>query len=202
MVDGMKRILSLLCAALLVLGTAMSAAAFDVADNDDFYLGLGSSNIEVKDSEGLLSGSNALGGVRFGLFWTFFAELGYGAIRYNDKVRDSLTGNDIFINFRTTGAHYGVGFLIPIRAINIGWKFQRSPNNRWNEEVNEVTPVGDPVSNLRKSGKIDFDSYFAFARFGESGWFEVGARRDLIKSTDSLLTNSFGPYLMFNLTLN
>ena len=200
----MKRFLSLFLfsAALLVLAMASPAAAFEAADNDDFYLGFGSSNIEVKDSEGLLSGSNVLGGVRFGLFWTVFAELGYGAIRYNDKVRNSLTGNDTIVDFRTTGAHFGLGFLIPIRAINIGWKFQRSPNNRWNEEINEVTPIGDPVSTTRKSGEIDFDSYFAFARFGESGWFEVGARRDLIKSTDSILTNSFGPYLMFNITLN
>ena len=46
----------------------------------------------------------------------------------------------------------------------------------------------------RISGDIDFDSYFLFTRLGEKGLFEIGVRRDRIKTTDSVLTYSFDPY--------
>ncbi len=171
--------------------------AFEPEENDAFYIGFGLSNIEVSDSEGLLSGENILGGVRVGLFSTIFFELGYGAITFDDRV--NVAGVSQNIEFRTTGPHFGLGFLLPIRAILLGAKYHRSVNNKWSEEV---TLDDGTLARPRISGDISFDSYFVFTRFGEGGWFEVGVRRDQIRETDSVLTNSFGPYLMFNIGLN
>lgn len=187
------------CAIALAIfwSTPGVAPAFEPEENDAFYIGFGLSNIEVSDSDGLLSGSNVLGGVRVGLFSTIFFELGYGAISFDDRVE--IAGVLQNIEFRTTGPHFGLGFLLPIRAILLGAKYHRSVNNRWSEEVIDATS-GATISRI--SGDISFDSYFVFTRFGEGGWFEVGVRRDQIRETDSVLTNSFGPYLMFNIGLN
>ncbi len=161
------------------------------------YLGAGSSNIELRDSDELLSGSNVFGGVRLGLFLTVFLELGYAAISYSDQVDQAGLQKEIEV--RTTGPHVGLGLLIPIRKVQLGIKAQRSPNNRWSQEITDVA-TGATDSNI--SGDIDYDSYFAFVRMGEAGVFELGVRRDQIRSTDSILTNSFGPYLAFNIPLN
>lgn len=174
----------------------LPALAFEPAENDDFYLGVGSANIELRENNELLSGDNVFGGLRIGLFWTVFLELGYGAVTYSDSV---LVGTEQrTINFRTTGPHGGLGFLIPIRAILLGVKAQRSVNNRWAEEITR-TLDGTTISNV--SGRIDYISYYVFARLGDKGLFEVGVRRDQIKSTDSVLSNAFGPYLAVNISI-
>ena len=174
----------------------LPALAFEPAENDDFYLGFGSANIELRENNELLSGDNVFGGIRIGLFWTVFLELGYGAVTYSDSV---LVGTEQrTIDFRTTGPHGGLGFLIPIRAILLGFKAQRSVNNRWAEEITR-TLDGTTISNV--SGRIDYISYYVFTRFGDKGWFEVGVRRDQIKNTDSVLSNSFGPYLAVNFSI-
>lgn len=195
----LTRIAGIVALACVLL--AAPAAAFEPGDNDAFYLGFGSANIELKDSDELLSGGNAFGGVRLGLFWTVFFELGYGAVDYSDTVVDPGIngGQPVSIDFRTTGAHYGLGLLVPIRNTRLGVKAQRSPNNRWAEEIKDADS-GLTLSNV--SGDIDFDSYYVFAQFGETGIFELGVRRDRIRSTDSVLDNSFGPYLAFNIPLN
>ena len=102
------------------------------------------------------------------------------------------------MNFRTTGPHYGAGLIIPIRAVQLGMKMQRSVNNKWSEEIKDQA-TGTTVSNV--SGDITFDSYFAFTRIGEEGSFEIGVRRDLIKETNSVVANSFGVYLAWNISL-
>jgi hypothetical protein len=187
----------LLTVLLAVLMAAPAPArAFEAKDSDAFFLGGGSSNIEVRDSDDLLSGSNAFGGVRLGLFWTVFVELGYGMVGYNDTV--VINGVSKSVDFRTTGANFGAGFIIPIRAVRLGLRGVRSPNNRWSEVIKDAI-TGATDSNI--SGKIDFDSYFVFTQFGQTGWFEVGVRRDRIKSSTSVLENSFGPYLAFNIPL-
>lgn len=176
--------------------SAGSAAAFEPADNDAFFLGAGSSNVEVRDSTDLLSGSNVFGGVRLGLFWTVFVELGYGAVTYGDTV--TVAGVDQSISFRTTGANFGLGLILPIRNVRLSAKYLRNPNNRWVEEAT------DPVTGTtlyRNSGGIDFDTYDVAVQFGNSGAFEVGVRRDLIRDTDSAVTNSFGPYVAVNISL-
>ena len=181
---------------VLVWLLPLPALAFEPAENDDFYLGFGSANIELRESNELLSGENVFGGIRIGLFWTVFLELGYGAVTYSDSV---LVGTEQrTIDFRTTGPHGGLGFLIPIRAILLGFKAQRSVNNRWAEEITR-TLDGTTISNV--SGRIDYISYYVFTRFGDKGWFEVGVRRDQIKNTDSVLSNSFGPYLAVNFSI-
>ena len=175
----------------------LPALAFEPAENDDFYLGLGSANIELRENNELLSGENVFGGLRIGLFWTVFLELGYGAVTYSDSV---LVGTEQrTIDFRTTGPHGGLGFLIPIRAILLGVKAQRSVNNRWSEEI---TRTLDATTISRVSGRIDYISYYVFTRFGDKGWFEAGVRRDQIKNTDSVLSNSFGPYLAVNISID
>lgn len=183
--------------ATLALFVSPMAAAFEPADNDDFYISLGSSNIEVRDSGDLLSGANISGGLRIGLFSTFFIEFGWGNIAYSDQV--TVNGVKERIEFTTLGPHLGLGFLIPIRAFQIGARAQASRGNKWTEERTDV----DTGSNIaRISGNIDFDSFYLFARLGETGLFEIGVRRDRIKTTDSVLTNSFGPYIMLNFSLN
>ena len=52
------------------------AWALDANEHDSFYLGLNLANVEVKDNPAILSGGNAIGGVKKGLFWILFAELG------------------------------------------------------------------------------------------------------------------------------
>jgi len=180
----------------LVLANLMAfpsfVTAFEASENDAFYLGYGSANIEVRDSTDLISGQNVLGGVRVGLFWTFFMEFGYGAVEYSDKVE--IEGAKKKIEFRTTGPHVGIGLLIPIRKILWGIKYHTSPDNKWSEEV---TDTSTKVIN-RTSGDIDFDSYFVFVRLFNNT-FEFGIRRDLIKKTDSIVDNSFGPYFLLNI---
>ena len=173
------------------------AAAFEPADNDDFYISLGSSNIEVRDSGDLLSGANFSGGLRIGLFSTFFLEFGWGNISYSDQV--VVNGVTEAIDFTTLGPHLGLGFLIPIRSFQIGVRVQASRGNKWTEERTDVN-TGSNIDRI--SGDIDFDSYYLFTRMGEKGGFEIGVRRDRIKTTNSVLTNSFGPYIMLNISLN
>jgi len=71
-------------AAALLLGAlpARPALAFEAKDSDAFFFEFGSANIEVRNSTELLSGDSVRDGLRLGLFWTFFLELGYGAVRY------------------------------------------------------------------------------------------------------------------------
>ena len=186
-------------ATVLIMAATLASRqvqAFEAADNDAFYLGLGSANIEIRNSDDLLSGSNLFGGVRLGLFSTFFWELGYGTVGYADTVEIGGVLQDVDV--RTTGAHVGFGLLIPIRNVRLGTKIQRSPNNKWVEEIKDSSTG---VTNSNISGDIDFDSYYVFVQFGETGGFEVGVRRDRIDSFDTVLENSFGPYLTVNISL-
>lgn len=187
----------LLLSALLIALSSLPAAAFDPAENDAFYLGVGLANMEVQSSTGLLAGSNLAGGLRLGLFWTVYGELGYGALYHSDTV--DVAGTPTEINFRTTGAHLGLGFIVPIRAIKLGFSYRLSPSNRWAEETLDVTNPATPLTLSNVSGGVDYESYMVFSRFGQDGWFEAGIRRDQIKSTTSSLTNSFGPYFAFNI---
>ncbi len=192
-------LMALLPAAILLPSATLfpsAVMAFEAADNDAFYLGLGTSNIETNNSDDLLSGSNMLGGIRIGLFWTFFLEIGWGNIAYFDT--QNVGGVTEEVLFSTTGPHLGAGLIIPIRAIQLGAKYQRSVNNRWSEERKDQL-TGTTISNI--SGDISFDSYFVFTRMGETGAFEIGARRDLIRDTDSIVANSFGVYIMWNISL-
>jgi hypothetical protein len=182
--------------ALLALLLTARAQAFEAKDSDAFILGAGSSNIEVSNSTGLLSGTNLFGGVRIGLFWTVFVELGYGAVTYSDTVL--VGGARTQIDFRTTGANAGLGFLIPIRNLRLGLEGIRNPNNRWSEKHVDVA-TGTTTSDV--SGGLNFDTYNVFAQFGQKGQFEVGVRRDRIRSTNSILKNSFGPYISWNIPL-
>ena len=114
-----------ICVALLVTHALLlpfMAVAFEPAENDDFYLSLGSSNIEVRDSDDLLSGSNVSAGLRIGLFSTFFLEFGWGNIAYSDQV--NVAGVTEAIDFTTIGPHIGLGFLIPVRSFQIGGRIQ------------------------------------------------------------------------------
>ena len=182
---------------LLVAGLWPEPAhAYEAKDSDAFFFEVGQSNIEVRNSTGLLSGFSDRGGLRVGLFWTFFLELGYGAVRYSDTV--DVGGTKTHIDFRTTGANYGLGFMIPVRKLRIGLKYVKNPHNRWSEiQTDAVT--GNPISNIK--GNIDFNSEYVFTQFGEKSWFEIGVRRDVIKNTTSVLENSFGPYLAINIPL-
>jgi hypothetical protein len=190
-----QSILRVALGALLLVSLPMGVAlAYDAADSDAFFLELGHANIELRDSTELISGSSVRGGVRIGLFWTVFAELGYGAVTYNDEA--TVLGVKENIDFRTTGANLGLGFLIPIRNLRIGFKAERSPNNRWSEIITD-TQTQTQLSAMK--GNINFDSYQAFVLIGR--YFELGARRDQIRSTSSVLTNSFGPYLALNIPL-
>lgn len=196
---SMRRWTPILALAFFLLSATLfpsAAMAFEAADNDAFYLGAGTSNIETNNSNELLDGSNFLGGIRIGLFWTLFIELGYGNIAYLDT-RD-VGGVTEEVYFSTTGPHGGAGLIIPIRAIQLGAKYQRSINNKWSEKRTDQS-TGTTISNI--SGDISFDSYFVFTRMGETGAFEIGARRDLIRDTDSVVSNSFGVYIMWNISL-
>ncbi len=173
------------------------ASAFEPSENDDFYLSMGSSNIEVRDSDDLLSGTNVSAGLRIGLFSTFFIEFGWGNIAYSDQV--TVNGVTEAIDFTTIGPHIGLGFLIPIRSFQIGARAQAARGNKWTEERTDVA-TGTNID--RKSGDINFDTYFLFTRLGEKGLFEIGVRRDRIRTTNSVLTNSFGPYIMLNISLD
>ncbi|MBI4081570.1 MAG: hypothetical protein HY423_03060 [Candidatus Lambdaproteobacteria bacterium] len=185
-------------AALLLAGLVSAipglASAYEAADSDAVFLGTGSSNIEVRDSDELLSGSNVFGGARIGLFWTLFVELGYGAIDFSDRVL--VSGVKKRIDFRTTGGFYGVGIMLPIRNLALGVKATQSFDNKWSQEITDVTTN---TVDSRTSGNIDYNSYFAFVRIGR--FFELGARRDEIKNTDSVVTNAFGPYVALNIPL-
>jgi hypothetical protein len=187
------QIRALLLAALLGLGGwAQPAWALEAKDHDAFFLAAGTANISVKDSDSLLSGSAIWGGFRIGIFSFLFVELGFGTVGYSDTV--SINGVPKNIDFRTTGANYGIGLVIPIRELRLGARFQRNPNNKWAEEISDVdTDTTD--SNV--SGDIDYDSVSAFGQFLDGG-LEVGMRRDIIRETDSILENSFGVYVMVN----
>ena len=170
--------------------------AAEAADHDAFFLALGSANITVRDSNSLLSGEAFWGGFRIGLLSFAFVELGYGTVRYSDTV--DVAGSVKRIEFRTTGANYGLGIIVPIRKLRIGARYQRHPNNRWAEEVIDQTS-GTTESNI--SGDIDYDSVSVFGQFFE-GKLEAGTRRDIIRNSDSQLENSFGVYLMWNIQLD
>lgn len=187
------RILTSVALALtLVAVSADRARAIEAADHDAFFLALGTANITVKNSPALLQGSTLFGGVRFGLISIFFLELGYGTVRYSDTV--DVNGSVKKFDFRTTGANYGIGLLIPIRNLRIGARFQRHPNNKWSEEITDES-TGATDSNI--SGDIDYESVSVFGQFLESR-LEAGVRQDTIRSTDSELEDSFGIYLMWN----
>ncbi|MDH5752680.1 MAG: hypothetical protein OEZ59_09725 [Deltaproteobacteria bacterium] len=183
-------------ALLLALPAGSSALAYDAGESDAFYIGGGSSNIEMKTTDDIISGQNILGGVRIGLFWTFFLDFGYGAIQYWDKV--DISGVKYDLSFRTTGAHYGIGTIIPVRKMRLGVKALQSPNNRWEQELVE------PISGAKtvKSGSLTFLSTFAFVQFTyQGGSWELGARRDLINDEQIEVSNSFGPYLALNIQM-
>lgn len=175
----------------LALAWAAPAAGYEAKDSDAFLFHAGTANIVMKGTNDLVDGAQYGGALRLGLFWTFFMQLGYGTVNYMDTVL--LGGVQQDITFRTTGANAGLGFVIPIRAVQLGLLYVRNPDNKWEQEQRDTltrAKIGVPIS-----GSIDFDSYLAFARIGR--WFEVGVRRDYIAKTDSLLTNSFGPYVAF-----
>jgi len=192
----MAAALPLALALALMALSGSPARAYEAKDSDAVFLEIASANIEVRNSTELLSGVADRGGVRIGLFWTVFLELGYGAVRYSDTV--PISGVKTRIDFRTTGANYGLGFMIPIRKIRLGLKYVRSPNNRWSE-IQTDDATGTQLSAIK--GSINFDSGYVFTQFGEKNWFEIGARRDIIKNTTSQLENSFGPYIAFNYPL-
>ena len=190
----MKKSLGMLalCCALLALGPA-SLLALEAADHDAFFIGGGSSNVEVKGSNALLDGTNIAGGVRIGLFSIFFAELGYGTIGYFNTV--NLAGTPTRVSYRTTGPNYGGGIAFSIRQMRLGVRMNQSFNNRWQQRrVDDNTGV--EIDNI--SGRIDFNSYFVFTQFGEGVW-EIGIRRDQFQENTSQVTNSFGPYITVNL---
>ncbi len=196
-VSGIGVAAALLLAALLTMLPGRPALAYEAKDSDAFFLEFGDANIEVRNSPELLSGDSLRGGLRLGLFWTFFLELGYGRVHYSDTV--PISGVKTDIDFRTTGANYGLGLMIPIRKVRLGLKYVRSPNNRWSE-VQKDNVTGTQLSAIK--GNINFDSEYVFTQFGEKNWFEIGVRRDLIRNTTSVLENSFGPYIAFNIPLS
>lgn len=194
MIFSMIKTLALMAGILLFASNYASAAG--EYENDDFYLGFGSSNIEVKGGD-LISGENYFGGVGIGLFWNLFFDFGYGAVTYSETT--DVGGSTKDIDFRTTGGHYGIGFILPIHNMRLGGKYHVNPNNRWSEEVSEQSS-GVVISRI--SGKISYNTYKIFARFGDSGVYEIGVRRDQINETNSILTNSFGPYFVYNIGLD
>ena len=141
----------------------------------------------------MLSGAALWGGIRIGLLSFVFVEFGFGTVQYSDTV--DVMGTQQRIDFRTTGANFGIGLLVPIRELRLGARFQRHPNNRWAEEIKD-TNTGSTISN--RSGDINYDSITVFGQFIE-GKLEVGMRRDIIRETDSILENSFGVYVMWNI---
>ena len=193
----MKLRVAAILALTISLATIFShrAQAAEAADHDAFFLAAGSANVTVKESNALLSGSAIWGGFRIGLLSFVFVELGYGTVGYSDTV--DVAGSVKRIEFRTTGANYGLGIVVPIRKLRMGARFQRHPNNRWAEEVTDQT-TGTTESNI--SGDIDYDSVSVFGQFF-AGKLEAGVRRDIIRDTDSQLENSFGVYLMWNIQL-
>ncbi len=181
--------------AALLLAWTSPAWAYSAADSDAVILEAGSANIIVAGTNDLIAGTNYGGSIRLGLFWTFFIQLGYGAVTYDDTA--TIAGAQKNISFRTTGANGGLGFLIPIRKVQLGFLYVTNPDNKWEQQQKDVLTGNIDV---KSSGSIDFDSYYVFARLGK--WFELGARRDFITKTDSLLTNSFGPYVALTIPLN
>ncbi|MCZ6474588.1 MAG: hypothetical protein O7A08_05930 [SAR324 cluster bacterium] len=179
-------------AALLLALSAGHAAALEAKDHDAFFLAFGTANITVRNSDALLSGSTAWGGFRLGLLSFLFAEVGFGAVEYEDAV--DVGGQVQQIKFRTTGVNYGLGIVVPVRALRMGIRFTRSSNNRWAEDTSDAT-TGATITN--KSGRIDYDSLMVFGQVFE-GNLEIGLRRDFIRETDSELLNSFGVYFMLN----
>lgn len=180
-----------------VLILTSSAQALEVGDLDAFFLGFGTSNIEVKDNTELLDGQHVGGGLRLGIFSWLFIEGGYGAISYSGSFQDSTSDSspevEKELSFRTTGPNLGLGFVFSVRNFVLGAKISKSINNKWIEEVSI-----DGSKETNTSGDINFDSYFIFAQFLEQS-FEVGIRRDAIEENDSLLENSFGVYLQLNI---
>lgn len=187
------RICILLALAALLLGAApRSARAIEAGDLDAFFLALGTANISVRNSDALLSGSTLWGGFRLGLLSFVFLELGFGTVQYSDTV--DVNGVTENFDFRTTGANYGMGILIPIRNLRLGARFQRHVNNKWSEKRTNAD-TGATISDI--SGDIDYDTQSVFGQFLE-GRLEVGMRQDIIRETDSALESSFGVYLMWN----
>lgn len=191
------RVLSVAALAFFLLAVSSSKArAIESADHDAFFLAIGTANITVRDSTALISGNTLFGGIRFGLLSFFFIELGYGTVGYSDTVE--INGSVKEIEFRTTGPNYGLGLVIPIRKLRIGARFQRHIGNKWSEEIVD-RDTGVTESNI--SGDIDFESESVFGQFFD-GKLEVGIRQDTIRSTDSVLEDSFGIYVMWNMKTN
>ena len=187
------RIISVLALTLLLVTLfTHPARALESEDHDAFFIGVGTANITVENSNALLQGSTVIGGIRFGLLSIFFLELGYGAVSYSDTV--DINGVTKHVRFRTTGGNYGAGLVIPIRKLRLGARYQRHPNNKWSEEITDDS-TGVTDSNI--SGDIDFESESVFGQFLE-GRLEVGVRQDTIRSSDSALQDSFGVYVMWN----
>ena len=191
-----KHILATLSVAfyLLAVFAITPALALEAGDHDAFYIGGGSANLETTNGE-ILSGSNAMGGVRIGLFSGFFMELGYGSFGYRDTIDQAGLPKDI--TTQAFGPHYGGGFVFQVRKLRLGMRMTQSFNNRWTEEIKDKTAG---TIDSRQSGRIDYDSYYGFTQFGENGTWEIGIRRDMIRENTSIITNSFGPYIMFNIT--
>ena len=97
-----------------------------------------------------------------------------------------------------TGPHLGSGIVFPVREFIIGVKFQKSINNKWAEQVTKTDAAGTETETSDIAGDISFDSYFIFTQFLERA-IEVGIRRDAILDTESVVSNSFGVYLMLNI---
>ncbi|MDH5752679.1 MAG: hypothetical protein OEZ59_09720 [Deltaproteobacteria bacterium] len=178
--------------------TVPAALAVDAAEHDAVIFGYSMSNMEVKDSADLVDGRSGYLGAKVGFFWILFLEFGYGETYYLDEA--NIGGVQKEIRFRTTGAYYGGGMIIPVRGMRLGVRGQRYRNNKWEQEgKDKLTGDKDPTLSLR--GNIDYLSGFGFVQFGQDSWLEIGIRRDIINETDSVLTNSFGPYLQISIPI-
>ena len=179
---------------ILAAGTP-SALAISAADHDAFFLGAGTANITVKNSDDLISGTTFFGGYRVGLFSIFFLEIGYGTVGYSKTVEIGGVMKDI--TFRTTGPNGGVGFLLPIRKTRLGLRYVRNPRNKWSEVVTDVDTLLEE-SNI--SGDIDYTTRSIFGQFA-NGTIEVGMREEEIRESNSVLDTSFGVYFAYNIKL-
>ena len=174
-----------------------TALGIEAADHDGFFLGGGSSNIETSNGD-IMTGSNVLGGARIGLLSIFYMELGYGSFGYRDTV--DIAGVQKDVTTQAFGPFYGAGFSFQVRKMFLGARVTQSFNNRWTEEIKDTLTA---VVDSRQAGRIDYDSYFAYTQFGTPnvGNVEIGIRRDMIRENTSIMKNSFGPYIMFNILM-
>lgn len=183
-------------ALLLLLAAPISAQAYSAANSDAFFLEWGTSNVEMQGSNELIAGDHLSGGYRIGLFGWVFAEIDYGSISYQGQFYGTpgVASTLRTMNFRTTGAGYGLGMVIPIRNMILGGRVVTYPDNRWVQTVTDTNGV--ILSNT--SGSLSYDANYFFGQFDKGAW-EVGVRRDFIHTPTTLLSNSFGVYLMWNI---